>query len=65
MKVKTIKPHANGYGAKFEKADGDEYEIPDASAKTLIDEGLIEEVKGEAPAKGGKAKSDGDGAANG
>lgn len=65
MKVKTIKAHANGYGAKFEKATGDEYEIPDASAKTLIDEGLIEEVKGDdAPAKAGKTKP-GDGAANG
>lgn len=50
MKVKTLKPHNNGYGDKFEKAEGDEYELPAQHAAPLIDAGLIEEG-GEAPAK--------------
>jgi hypothetical protein len=49
MKVKTLKPHMNGYGDKFEKAKGDEYEIPDVHAGPLIAAKLAAEVK---PAKG-------------
>lgn len=45
MKVKTLKPHNNGYGAKYEKAKDDEYTLPDAAAKTLIASGKVEEVK--------------------
>lgn len=45
MKVKTLKPHMNGYGDKFEKAKGDEYEIPDVHARPLIAAKLAAEVK--------------------
>lgn len=41
-KVKTLKAHNNGYGKKFIKAKGDEYEHPDPDA--LIDAKLIELV---------------------
>lgn len=45
MKVKTLKAHMNGYGDKFEKAKGDEYEIPDVHAGPLIAAKLAAEVK--------------------
>lgn len=44
MKVKTLIPHANGYGATFSKAVGDAYEIPDLNAGPLIAAGLVAEV---------------------
>lgn len=45
MKVKALKSHSNGYGAKFEKAKGDEYEIPATDAAPLITAKLVAEVK--------------------
>jgi len=45
MKVKTLKPHNNGYGDKFEKTKGYEYSLPDAAAKTLIAANKVSEVK--------------------
>lgn len=46
MKVRTITPHGNIYGAEFHKVAKDEYEIPDdREAKILIDAGLVEKVK--------------------
>lgn len=49
MKVKALKPHNNGYGAKFEKAKGDEYEMPDDHAAPLIAAGLVEDVNARPP----------------
>lgn len=49
MKVKALKPHNNGYGDKFEKAKGDEYEIPDDHAGPLIAAGLVEDVNARPP----------------
>lgn len=54
MKVKTLIPHQNGWGDKFDKAKGDEYDLPEADAAGLIEEGLIEAVA-EKPAKGADA----------
>jgi hypothetical protein len=45
MKVKALKAHSNGYGAKFEKAAGDVYEVTPEMAKTLAGHGFVEEVK--------------------
>ena len=47
MKVKTLKTHSNGYGAKFEKEAGDVYEVTAEIAKTLGDLGFVEEAKNE------------------
>ena len=49
MKVKTLKAHMNGYGDKFEKAKGDEYEVPDVHAEPLIAAGLVEDPNAPAP----------------
>ena len=57
MKVKTLKPHANGYGGRFEKAKGAEYEIPDAHAAPLIFAGLVAELKHTAEKPGGRGGS--------
>lgn len=51
MKVKTLIPHNNGYGDKFEKAKGDEYEIPSEDAAPLIDAGLVADVNGKPAGK--------------
>lgn len=66
MKVKTLKAHNNGHGAKFAKEVGDEYVIPDAGAKPLIARGFVEEVKPDtkAPATA-KAKKTADPAGDG
>lgn len=61
MKVKTLKPHMNGYGDKFEKAKGDEYEIPDVHAGPLIAAKLAAEVKPAAEKSGGKGDNGADG----
>lgn len=45
MKVKTLKPHENGYGEKYAKAKGAVYSLPADMAKTLIAQGFVEEVK--------------------
>lgn len=45
MKVKTLKPHMNGYGDTFEKKKGTEYDVPDEHAGPLIDAELVAEVK--------------------
>lgn len=59
MKVKAIREHNNTYGVAqggpVRKAEGTEYELPDAMAKTLIEAGLVEPVKEKAAAeKSGK-----------
>ena len=58
MKVKTLIPHMNGYGDKFEKAKGDEYEVPDVHAGPLIAAGLVEDpaARPPRPARSPKAK---------
>lgn len=66
MKVKALKPHNNGYGEKFTKAKGDTYEVPDGSAKMLIDKGFVEEVKSDkkpdtAPPENAKTGKNSDG----
>lgn len=70
MKVKTLKPHFNGWGDEWGKTAGDEYDLPDEDARPLIKSGKVEEVKDEetkpAPSagkagkagKGGKSGSD-------
>lgn len=45
MKVKTVNPHNNGYGEKFEKAKGDVYSLPDKAAQTLIKARLVVEAE--------------------
>ena len=45
MKVKTLKPHGNGYGPDYSKSKDDEYDIPAAAAAPLIIHGFVEEVK--------------------
>lgn len=52
MLVKTLFPHVNNFGAKFEKSVGDEYELPEGSAAPLIDEKLIEALADQAPPAG-------------
>ena len=52
MQVKTLKPHGNGYGAKFWKDKGDTYDLPAEQAKPLIAAKLIAEAKTDAPGKG-------------
>lgn len=49
MKVKTRVEHGNGYGDKYLKAKGDEYEVPDVHAKPLIAAGLVEDPNAPAP----------------
>ncbi|WP_066526699.1 hypothetical protein [Erythrobacter sp. CCH5-A1] len=49
MKVKTLIPHMNGYGDKFEKAKGDEYDVPDVHAGPLIAAGLVEDPEARPP----------------
>jgi len=61
MKVKALKPHNNGYGDKFEKAKGDEYEMPDDHAKPLIAAKLVAEVKPAADKSSGKGDDGADG----
>lgn len=48
--VKTLRPHGNAYGDKYQKAEGAEYELPEAQAKQLVADGLAERVKSEAAA---------------
>jgi hypothetical protein len=40
MKVRTLRAHRNGFGEKFLKADGDEYEHPHPEGDIVA--GLIE-----------------------
>lgn len=51
MRVKTLKPHSNSFGADFEKVEGAEYDLPDLDAAGLIAEGLVAQVKGKAAAE--------------
>lgn len=48
MKVRTIKDHHNDYGVRdgvpYEKTNGRVYEVDDAAAQTLIDQGLVEDA---------------------
>lgn len=44
MLVKTLFPHNNNFGAAFTKAEGDEYDLPDDVAATLVEVGLVEAV---------------------
>lgn len=61
MRVKALREHSNSYGlaanGKPTKAKGDEYDLPDAAARHLIDAGLVEEVKTKAEAAGKAAKA--------
>lgn len=43
MKIKTLKPHSNIWGAKYKKSKGDVYEC--TSPEPLINAGLAEEYK--------------------
>lgn len=63
MKVKALLKHMNGWGDKFEKEQGDCYDLPDEHAGPLIDAGLAEQVADEGepaperePGKGRGAK---------
>ncbi|KUO53195.1 MAG: hypothetical protein APF82_00990 [Sphingomonadales bacterium BRH_c42] len=59
MQVKTLKPHGNGYGAKFWKDKGDTYDLPEVQAKPLIAAKLIAEAKTEAQSSTSGAKAGG------
>ncbi|MFA5989686.1 MAG: hypothetical protein WC803_08785 [Sphingomonas sp.] len=61
MKVKALKPHMNGYGDKFEKAKGDEYEIPDVHAAPLIAAKLAADVNAAPKELGDKSGDNGAG----
>lgn len=52
VKVKALRPHSNGFGDKYEKALGDEYDVADPTA--LVDAKLVE-VTGEDQGKGRRA----------
>ncbi|MFL6862603.1 MAG: hypothetical protein ACJ8DZ_06345 [Allosphingosinicella sp.] len=41
IKVETVKPHENSFGAQPEKAVGDRYSLPDRAAEGLIADGLV------------------------
>jgi hypothetical protein len=45
MFVEAIREHQNFYGDKPHKAVGAKYEMPDNTAKVLIDAGLVKEIK--------------------
>lgn len=45
MKVKTIRQHGNGHAPQYLKNVGRKYELPDAEAKRLIRDGLVEADK--------------------
>ncbi|KPW62573.1 Uncharacterized protein ALO80_03143 [Pseudomonas caricapapayae] len=53
MKVKAI---ANFSGAVGDQAEGDEFSVDAARAKSLIERGLVEEVKDAPVPKADKAK---------
>lgn len=61
MKVKTRVEHGNGYGDKYLKAKGDEYEVPDVHAGPLIAAKLVAEVKPAADKSSGKGDNGADG----
>jgi hypothetical protein len=44
MRVRTLKPHGNHLGDKYQKAVGDEYDAGD-HAEVLIADGLAEAVQ--------------------
>lgn len=53
MRVKALREHSNTYGVATgdnapTKKVGTEYDLPDSQAATLIDLGLVEEVKAKA-----------------
>ena len=50
MKVRTRRQH---YGSQGQKWEGDEYEINEVDAKTLIDMGVVEEVEAKENGGGG------------
>lgn len=52
VKVKALRAHSNGFGDKYEKAKGDEYDVADPTA--LVDAKLVE-VTGEDHGKGRRA----------
>lgn len=52
VKVKALRAHSNGFGDKYEKAKGDEYDVVDPTA--LVDAKLVE-VTGEDHGKGRRA----------
>ena len=56
MKVKTLREHMNGFGAKAQKAKGDEYEVPEKIGKNLVATGMVEEVKGDASTSSAQAE---------
>ena len=48
VRVRAVREHNNVYGDKVRKAKGDEYDLPENLVETLINAGLVEEVKGKA-----------------
>jgi hypothetical protein len=60
VKVKALKRHYNGYGGKFAKDKGDEYEMPDEQVKALITAKLVSEVKPAADKSPGKGEDGAD-----
>lgn len=57
MKVRTAVAHGNRYGDKYHKAEGDEYEAPEATAAKLKALGVVTDA--EQPAKSKKAEAKG------
>ena len=47
MKVRTLKEHGNRAGARYRKAEGDEYDLPEERAKALTAIGLVEIAEGD------------------
>lgn len=57
MRVKTIKPHFNGYGDEWGKTANDEYDVPEEDVRALIESGKVEEVNEEAEDRVAERKS--------
>ena len=66
MLVRTKRRHDNAYGDKYEKFPGKVYELPEAEARTLIDDGLVEEhgASGDDGGDGGAGDDDEDAGAD-
>lgn len=57
MKVCVKMAHDNGYGDRWSKKPGDHYDLPDDAAATLIEAGLIVELKGDRPARAARKRT--------
>lgn len=57
MLVRTTAAHGNRYGSNYRKAEGDEYDAPEAVAVKLKALGLVGDAEQPAPAKPASKKA--------